>query len=71
MRAASGPQLPANRIGIDAMVCDPGGDHARFDRVVVEYPPHGGGVTHHGHLPLADKPRDGRSRHLRTPFGGN
>ncbi len=39
------------------MVCDPGGDHARFDRVVAEYLPHGGGVTHHGHLPLADKLR--------------
>ncbi len=47
------------------MVCDPGGDHARFDRVVVEQIRHTAAASRTTDTsPLADKPRDGRSDEL-------
>src|SRR6202007_1513504 len=64
VRVAARPEFPADRIGVDAVVRDAGRDHARADRIVVEYPPRSGGVTHHGHPSVADKAKDGRSRHL-------
>jgi hypothetical protein len=46
------------------MVCDPGRDHARSDRIVVEYPPRRGGIAHHRNPSVADEAKDRRSRHL-------
>jgi len=46
------------------MICDPGRDHARPDRIVIEYPPRGGGIAHHRNPSVADEAKDRRSRHL-------
>src|SRR5262249_6120554 len=57
------PQLAANRVGVQSVIGNPGGHHARADRILVENPAHRSTVTHHRNPSLTDDAAKGRSRH--------
>ena len=54
-RSPSGPQLAADRRGLDSVFGDPRGDHAAADRILVEHAINVTGVAHHRHPSLVDE----------------
>ena len=61
--AAPRPELAADRIRLDPVLGDAGGDHARRHRIGGQHTIDGGGITHERHPAFVDQTKKGRSRH--------